>query len=40
MTVKRIPKSARTEDEIMKQCGLHHTQITKRAASMLGVVNA
>ena len=40
MTVKRIPKSARTEDDIMKQCGLHHTQITKRAASMLGVVNA
>lgn len=40
MYVKRIPKSARTEDEIMKQCGLHHTNITKRAASMLGVVNA
>ena len=41
MYVKRIPKSARTEDEIMKQCGLHHTNIAKTAASMLGVaVNA
>lgn len=41
MYVKRIPKSARTEDEVMKQCGLHHTNITKAAASMLGVaVNA
>jgi transketolase len=37
MYVHRIPKSARTEDEIMKQCGLHHTNITKRAAKMLGV---
>jgi transketolase len=37
MFVKRIPKSARTEDEIMKQCGLHHTSIAKTAASMVGV---
>ena len=41
MHVRRIPKSARTEDEIMKQCGLHHTDITKKAASMAGLgVNA
>src|SRR5690606_38329729 len=41
MYVKRIPKSARTEEDILKQCGLHHTHITKRAAKMLGVaVNA
>jgi transketolase len=40
MYVKRIPKSARTEDEIMKQCGLHHTMIAQTAANMLGVVNA
>jgi len=37
--VKRIPKSARTTDEILKQCGLHHTDITKAAARMLGVVS-
>lgn len=37
MYVKRIPKSARTEDEILKQCGLHHTNIAKKAASMVGV---
>lgn len=40
MYVKRIPKSARTEDDIMKQCGLNHAMITKKAASMLGVVTA
>ncbi|MCI0365393.1 MAG: transketolase [Phycisphaerales bacterium] len=40
MFVHRIPKSARTEDDIMKQCGLHHTHITQKAASMVGVVNA
>ncbi len=38
MRVTRIPKSARTEDEILRLCGLHHTQIAKKAASMLGVV--
>jgi transketolase len=37
MYVRRIPKSARTEDEILKQCGLHHTDITKAAAKMLRV---
>lgn len=37
MYVKRIPKSARTEDEILKQCGLHHSMIARTAASMLGV---
>ncbi len=36
--VKRIPKSARDEDGILRMCGLHHTDIVKRAASMLGVV--
>jgi transketolase len=41
MHVRRIPKSARTEDDILRQCGLHHTDITRKAASMLGVpVNA
>jgi transketolase len=39
MYVKRIPKSARTADEILRQCGLHHSDITKTAAKMLGVVN-
>ncbi|MCA9289577.1 MAG: transketolase [Phycisphaerales bacterium] len=38
MYVRRIPKSARTEDEILKYCGLHHTDIARKAASMLGVV--
>ncbi len=37
MCVRRIPKSARTEDEILKQCGLHHTDITRAAAKMLRV---
>ena len=36
--VKRIPKSARDEEGILKLCGLHHTQIAQKAASMLGVV--
>ena len=39
LCVKRIPKSARTEGEILQQCGLHHTDIAKAAASMLGVVS-
>ncbi len=39
MYVKRIPKSARSADDILKQCGLHHTNITSRAAKMLGVVS-
>lgn len=37
MYVKRIPKSARTEDDILTQCGLTHKDITRTAASMLGV---
>ena len=37
MHVKRIPKSARNEDAILRQCGLHHADITRKAASMLGV---
>ena len=37
MHVRRIPKSARTEEAILKQCGLHHTDIARKAASMLGV---
>lgn len=37
--VKRIPKSARTEEDILRQCGVHHTDIVKRAAKMLGVVS-
>jgi len=37
--VRRIPKSARSEDEILKQCGLHHSDISKAAARMLGVVS-
>lgn len=41
MHVRRIPKSARTEDDILRQCGLHHTDIVQTAAKMLGVpVNA
>ncbi len=39
MFVQRIPKSARSEEEILKQCGLHHSDITKRAAKMLGLVS-
>jgi transketolase len=40
MFVDRIPKSARGEREILKQCNLQHEQITKRAARILGLVNA
>ncbi len=38
MYVKRIPKSARSEDDILRQCGLHATDIAQTAAAMLGVV--
>ena len=38
MYVNRIPKSARSEDDILKQCGLDASQIAQSAASMLGVV--
>ncbi|MCP3906096.1 MAG: transketolase [Planctomycetes bacterium] len=37
--VRQIPKSARSEAEILKQCGLHHTDIARTAARMLGVVS-
>ncbi len=40
MFVQRIPKSARTEDDVLKQCGLHHTMIAKKAASIVGVATA
>jgi len=38
MLVRRIPKSARDEDGILKLCGLSHETITSKAAQMLGVV--
>jgi transketolase len=38
MLVRRIPKSARDEDGILKLCGLNHEIITSKAAQMLGVV--
>ena len=37
MRVERFPKSARTPEEILKQCGLNHKEITRKAANMLGV---
>lgn len=36
--VTRIPKSARSPESILRMCGLHYTDITKSAASLLGVV--
>jgi transketolase len=36
--VRRIPKSARDEEAILRHCGLHHTSIFKKAAQMVGVV--
>jgi transketolase len=38
MAVRRIPKSARDEEGILKLCGLDHESITRKAAQMLGVV--
>jgi transketolase len=38
MLVRRIPKSARDEEGILKLCGLDHDTITRKAAQMLGVV--
>ena len=35
--VRRIPKSARSPESILKMCGLHYTDITQMAASLLGV---
>ena len=37
MCVRRIPKSARTEEEQLRMLGLHHADISKTAASMVGV---
>jgi transketolase len=37
MHVRRIPKSARTTDEVMVMCGLDAQAITAEAAKMLGV---
>ena len=37
MFVRRIPKSARTTDEVLQMCGLNHDRIAKVAASMVGV---
>ena len=39
MYVRKIPKSARDEQGILKLCGLHYEDITRKAAQMLGVVN-
>jgi transketolase len=36
--VQRIPKSARSPESILRMCGLHYTDITQSAASLLGVV--
>jgi transketolase len=38
MHVTRIPKSARTADELLTMCGLSHTHIVKKAMGMLQVV--
>ena len=37
LRVRRIPGSARDEEGILTQSGLHHSIISKRAAGMLGV---
>lgn len=37
MFVRRIPKSARTADEVLKMCGLHATDIIQAACRMLQV---
>lgn len=37
MYVRRIPKSALTEDDVLRSCGLHHTQVAKAALRMVGV---
>jgi len=37
MHVTRIPKSARSPESILRMCGLHYTDITQTAASLLGV---
>ena len=37
MFVKRIPKSARTTDDILRMCGLDHQAIADAAAAMVGI---
>ena len=37
MHVRRIPKSTRSPEAILRLCGLHYTDIAKGAASLLGV---
>ena len=37
MFVRRIPKSARTTDDILRMCGLDHERIASVAASIVGV---
>jgi transketolase len=37
MHVTRIPKSSRSEDAVLAQCGLDHGSITARAAAMMGL---
>ncbi|MDG2476300.1 MAG: transketolase [Phycisphaerales bacterium] len=37
LLVTRIPKSARSEQSILEQCGVEYTDIINRAAAMLGV---
>ncbi|MHC4414974.1 MAG: transketolase [Planctomycetota bacterium] len=38
MFVRKIPKSARNEEAMLRLCGLHHDDIAKKAAQVLGVV--
>ncbi|MFW5652587.1 MAG: transketolase [Planctomycetota bacterium] len=40
MHVERIPKSGRTPDDILKSCGLHHTDIVRAAGQLLGVATS
>jgi transketolase len=37
MFVKRIPKSAKTPDEMLKMCGLTATDVVKETKKLLGV---
>ena len=37
MFVRRMPKSCINEDEIMRYCGLHHTDVAREALKMMGV---
>ena len=37
MHVRGIPKSGRSPDDLLKSCGLHHTDIVRTAGALLGV---